>query len=616
MKPSPRRQCTTAAVPGALALALLAACGGGGEEAERGSAGGARDAGAPPSKVLHVPMRTDGPKSLDPTRCSTQYEHQAIVQVYDTLLQYEYLTRPPRLEPLLCEEMPEVSDDGLTWTFRLRKGVLFHDDPCFPGGKGRELVASDVFYSWKRHADDKYLSKTWWLFEGAIAGFDEYREAQNAAVAAGGEFDYDAPVEGMRVLDDHTFQVVLRKPVQRFRWTLAMPQFAIVAREADQRYGGLDRNAVGSGPFRLESWEQGTSMVFVRNPTYREELYPTAHMPEDVADGLAQAAGTRLPIVDRVEITMFPEDQPMWLQFRAGKLDFTQAPAEYELVAIDKRTRKLRPEFEDEGIVYRPVPLLDFIFRGFNMLDPLVGGYTPEKRALRQAIAYALDWQEHNDVFYNGVPIVYDGMIPPGLDGHPPGGKGPVSYRPTNLDEARRLLAEAGYPNGAGLPPIDFYVSRGANSPEQAELTQRHLARIGVELDVHLQDFSQLIAALDGSQAQMFSFAWSSDYPDAENNLALFYGPNASPGANRFNYRNEEYDRLYERIQVMEPGPERTAIMERMRDMVLVDCPYIGSQARVRHYLIQPWLENFKPSEDSYNWIKYLDVDGERRAEG
>ncbi len=589
----------------ALLARVLVAC---------GDAGG--DAGAAGPKVLHLPMRTDGPKSLDPARCATQYESQVLAQLYDTLLQHEYLVRPPRLAPLLCETLPEVSADQLTWTFRLRPGVRFQDDPCFPGGEGREVRAADVAYSWKRHADPRFHGKGWWLFEGAILGFDEYRAAQEAAVAAGGEFDHDAPVAGLRVLGDHVFEVVLKRPLQRFRWTLAMPQLAVVPREADRAYGGLDRRAVGSGPFRLADWEPGQRLVLVRNPTYREELYPSAHMPEDVAAGLTGAAGARLPRVDRVEISMFPMDQPMWLRFLAGELDYVQAPAEYEATAIDGRTGALAPELGAAGIVYRPVPLLDFIFRGFDMRDPLVGGYAPEKRALRQAIACALDWQEHCEIFYNGVPVVYDGMIPPGLDGHPAGGNGPVTYRPADLDRARSLLAQAGYPDGRSLPPIAYYVDRGGNGLEQTELLQRQLGRIGVRLDVKPVDFSQLIAAIDAGQAPMFSFAWLSDYPDAENNLALFYGPNRAPGANCFSYENPEYDRFYERILVLEPGPERTALQERMRDMVLVDCPFVGSMARVRHYLIHPWLRNFKPSEDFHNWIKYMDIDEERRPRG
>jgi len=255
------------------------------------------------------------------------------------------------------------------------------------------------------------------------------------------------------------------------------------------------------------------------------------------------------------------------------------------------------------------VPLLDFIFRGFNMDDPLVGGYTDEKRNLRRAIHLAVDLQEFNDTFYNSTCDVYDGPIPSLMDGYPQNGRSEAGWRGPDLDRARQLLAEAGYPDGKGLPEIEYWTATAANSQEQTEMLQRQLKRIGVRLNVRLVDFSQLIEAVHRKKAQMFSFAWGSDYPDAENNLALFYGPNEAPGSNSFNYKNPEYDKLYLKIRGMEPSPERTKIYEQMRDMVLFDCPYIGSLARTRSYLIQPWLKNCKPIETWWDWYKYLDVD-------
>jgi len=613
-------------------------------------------------KVLRLPMRTDGPKSLDPVRGSTVYDNRAISQIYQPLLQYKYLVRPFALEPLLLEAMPQT-DDGRTYHFRLKRGIHFHDDPCFPGGKGRALTARDVFYSWKRMADDSNLPKSWWLFENTIVGFDDYRRRQNAA----DRFDYDVPVEGLKIEDDATFTVTLTEPVQRFLWVLAMFQTAVVPREAVEKYGDrFGRHPVGTGPFTLDEreWIPGQSMIFRRNKNYHEDDYPDESMPEDRANGLLEAAGRRLPRVDRVEIRMFVQDQPMWLQFRNRKIDYVQVPAEYFSEAFVRRARRrttgpkntprtaagrempgrggafrsagsaptvytvatkqdvptsargprmprrtlLKRSYRREGITARAVPLLDFIFRGFNMEDPLLGGYADRKKWLRQAISLALDWQEQNDAFYNGMNIIYDGPIPPGLDGYPPDGHAPISYRGPDLPRARRLLAKAGYPGGEGLPTIEFYTSRGGNSAEQVEMLTRQLARIGVRINPRLVDFSTLIEAINHKKAPFYSFAWGSDYPDAENNLALFYGPNESPGSNHFNYRRPAYDTLYETIRVMPPSPRRTALYGKMRDMVIEDAPFAGSMARTRYYLINPRLKNFKPAETFYNWIKYLDV--------
>ncbi|MEQ8764412.1 MAG: ABC transporter substrate-binding protein, partial [Planctomycetota bacterium] len=239
------------------------------------------------------------------------------------------------------------------------------------------------------------------------------------------------------------------------------------------------------------------------------------------------------------------------------------------------------------------------------------GGDNYERnKKLRKAICTALDWEERNDSFYNSKNVIYDGMIPPGLDGHPKNHKVEgMGYGGANIELAKKLLAEAGYPGGQGLPAIEYYTSKAGNSKEQAELLKRQLAEIGVKVNVRLVDFSTLIETINTKKAPFFAFAWSSDYPDAENNLALFYGPNESPGSNHFNYKNAEFDRLYEKVRSMKPGPERTALYEKMRDIVIEEAPFAGAMARTRHYVVQPALKNFKPVEDFYNWVKYLDVD-------
>ena len=558
-------------------------------------------------KSLNLPIRTAGPGSLDPVRGSTTYDSRACSLVYDTLLQYKYSSSAPMLEPLICTSMPKKSDDGLTYTFQLREDVYFHDDPCFPGTKGRLLKAEDVIYSWKRLADKRIGTKNWWLVEGTILGFDEWRSEQNESDS----FDYDAPCDGLTALDSFTLQVRLRKPIYRFEYILAMFQMSVVPREAAEMYGErFSRHPVGSGPFTMaeEDWKIAKSLDFERNANFRVEFYPSEWEPEDVERGLHLDAGKRLPLVDHVRFSCFVQDQPMWLEFRVGVLDYAQIPAENYIECIRKRTGTLKKKYKDEGIEYFPVPLLDFIFRGFNMEDELIGGYDEKSKKLRQAISLAVDFGEFNRTFYNGQNIVYDGMIPPGLAGHPEGNRCEASYTGPDLERAKQLLAEAGYPGGEGLPRIDYYTSTSGNSQEQAELTKRQLGKIGVEVNSIVLDFPQLIEAIDKKKAPLFSFAWGSDYPDGENNLALFYGPNGDGGSNHYNYQNEEYDRLYEKILSMPPSEERTEIYETMRDMVLEDAAFIGGMARTRAYLKRPRLRNFKPTENFWNWPKYLDV--------
>jgi len=562
-------------------------------------------------KVMQLPMRTDGPKTLDPARGSTVYDNMACSQFYETLLVSKY-SDPYSLEPLLLAEMPTSEDGGKTWRFTLKQGVRFHDNECFPGGEGRQVVTDDVFYSLKRLADKDNLLKNWWLLKDTIVGFDEYKESQNASES----FDYDAPVEGFRKINDREFEIELKQPVYRFLYIMAMFQTSVVPREAVEHYGkDFLFNPVGTGPFILDEWVPKKSLTMDRNPDYHPVYYPVRDewSRDDRRNRLHRAAGERVPFVDRLEWTMFVQEQPMWLQFQRGQLGYTQVPAEYFEEAFDRRTQELRPEMARKGVRAHSVKLLDFIFRGFNMEDEVVGGYTPEKKALRQAMSLAMDLEEFNEIFYNGQNVIYDGPIPPGLDGHPPEGEAPVNYRGPNLELAREKLAEAGYPEGEGLEPIRFYTSRGGNIPQQVELMKRQLARIGVRLEPQLVDFSTLIEFVNNKKAPLFSFAWSSDYPDAENNLALFYSPNVSPGSNHFNYSRSEYDEMYERILTMEPGSERTAIYVKMRDMIIEDTPYIGSMARERFYLINPWLLNCKPTERYWSWFKFLDVDDSKR---
>lgn len=571
-----------------------------------------------PEIVLHLPMTTAGPNSLDPVRGSSQYDNKACNYVYESLLEYEYLHRPFKLKPCLLEEMPTSSEDGKRFRFKLKKGVFFHDDPCFPGGKGREIVADDFFYSLKRMADNQNQPKGWWLLKDAIVGFDEYKKQQNAADS----FDYDLPIEGMVKISDHEFEVLLNEPFYRFIYTLAMFQTAVVPREAVEHYGDrFSRHPVGTGPYLLKRWKSGSRMTFVRNPDYRLETYPAdpglnadgsepyEGYQEDLQLGLYEDAGKPLPITDRVEVTMFVESQPMWLKFLNREIAYTTVPATTYDQAFIKRNRRLRQSFIDRGIRSSPVPLLDMIYNGFNMEDPVYGGYTDKQKNLRQAISLMYNYDEINEAFYAGENLIYDGPIPAGMDGHPENHRAPKNYRGPNFQKAKKLIAKAGYPNGKGLPPLQYYTSRQPQSVAMAELNRRNLKKIGVDMKIESVDFSTLSEILRSKRATSFGLAWGSDYPDPENNLQLFYGPYKSPMSNNFNYDRPEFNKLYEQVRVMPPSEERTKLYVKMRDMIIEDCPMIGSMARTRNYLIHSYLKNFKPVEVFSNWPKYLNVE-------
>ena len=555
-------------------------------------------------KILHMSTRSKI-GDMDPVSAGHAYASLAMSLVYETLFDYKYLKRPYELEPLLLESMPEISEDSMTYTFKLRAGIHFHDDPSFPGGKGREIESKDVIYSMKRMANREFRPRGWWLYNDRIKGFNEYRDEQ-AKREKGTPFDYDKPVSGLEIVDKYTFRIHLTQPYPQFLFVLAMPYTVVVAREAVEHYGPeFNSHPVGTGPFTLKRWVRGTEAVYERNPNYRTVYHPTQ---EEASAGMAELgvlknAGKQVPMLDGVVIHVFEQDQPMWLKWRVKDLDYIQVPAEYH-DAIFQPDGNLRQDFVREGVSNHNVALLDFIYRGFNMEHPITGG--EKGKLIRQAIALAFDIGEVNDAFYNNTCVEYDGPIPPGLDGYVAGVTSP--YRGPNIKKAKELLAKAGYPEGKGLPPIQYEIAISSNSREQAEMLARQLKKIGITLEVNANSFPELIQKLSRRKAQFFGLAWGSDYPDAENNLALFYGPNSSPGSNNFNYQNPKYDAIYEKARVMQPSPERTQLYKQMREMLIEDVPSFGSMGRTRFYVWNDRLDPFLPAETWYRWIKYLNV--------
>lgn len=550
-------------------------------------------------KVAHFAVRAKL-GTLDPIRSSTTYDNEVQSQVYEGLFSYKYLVRPYELEPVLAKAMPSVSEDGLTYTIDIREGVLFHDDACFPGGVGRELVAKDFEYSFKRMADDHNQPTGWWIFQDRIIGFDEFQKRMSERGEA--PFDWDAPVEGIKATGKYQLQIKLVRPFPQLLYVLAMGYAFAIPRECAEFYGDRFSNtAIGTGPFVLRTWTRGSRIILDKNPKYRDDYYPSEASPE--FQHMLGDAGKKVPFLDAIVYHVYEQDQPMWLKFRVGDLDMTQLPAEYH-EAVFNKDLSLRQSFVDEGVKNYNLALLDLIYRGFNMQDPVVGG--EKNKYLRQAISLAWDPNEVNDAFYNNTCVLYDAPVPPGLDSYVEGITSP--YRGPDLKRAKELMVKAGYPGGKGLPHLLFETSSGGNSEEQAEMFARALKKIGIELDVNINSFSELATKLKKKKAQMFGLAWGADYPDAENFLQLFYGPNESPGSNNFNYKSPAYDALYDKSRTLQPGPQRTAVYQQMRELLIEDVPSFGHMARIRFYLWHDRLKNVLPDETFKGWTKYIDI--------
>lgn len=541
---------------------------------------------------LSVPAKIKG---MDPIFADDLYSGTEVSRVYEGLLQYHYLKRPYQLIPSLAEAMPDISKDGKTITFKIKKGVLFQDDPAFKdnGGKGRELTAEDFIYSFKRLADPKLHSTGWWLFENKVVGLDEWRDP------AKGGADYTKAVVGLTAPDRYTLQIKLNQPNAQFLFALAMPFTLVVAKEAVEHYGKEFLNhPVGTGPFRLAEFNPASRVIWVRNPTYRKELYPSEGEPGDKEAGLLEDAGKPLPFADKVIVTIFEESQPMWLTFLSGKLDLAGIPKDNYQQAVGPN-KELTPELKTKNIRLTKVVNPDVTFTSFNMTDPLVG----KNKYLRQAMSLAYDESQYIDLFYNGRALSAQSPIPPGIQGYDPKFRNP--YRQFNVAKAKELMAKAGYPDGNGLPPLEYATLADSTSRQSTEYSQKMWSAIGVKLKVNTYSWPEFQATVRNKKAQVYAFAWNADYPDAENLLQLFYSKNGSPGPNNSNYANPEFDKLYEKALTLQDTPERAALYKKMVDIVVEDCPWIFNSHRVIFGLQQQWLKNYKPHAFEHSLVKY-----------
>lgn len=553
-----------------------------------------------PVQTLHLVVG-EKLKGLDPVLAEDLYSGTQSSQAYETLLQFHYLKRPYSLAPQLADKMPEVSADGKIYTFSLKKGVLFQDDPCFKetSGKGRELVADDVVYSLKRLADPKLVSSGWWILDDRVVGLNAWRDK----ALRDSTTQYQSEVEGLRSIDRYTFQIKLNRRSTQFLYFLTMPFAAVVPREAVDFYGKEFLNhAVGTGPFRLQEYHPGSKIVWVRNPTYRRELYPSEGAPGDREAGLLADAGKALPLADQVVVQVFVEQQPMWLSFLSGKVDISGIPKDSFSTAINPG-HELSSDLAAKGVRLVKTPAFDISHLTFNMADPVFA----KNKYLRQALSLAYDQNTFNEIFFNGAAMAAQGPIPPGIDGYDPSLRNP--NRQFNMNKARELLAKAGYPGGKGLPPLEYATLAGTLGRQQGEFTSKMFSALGVNLNIGTYSWPQFLEVVKNKKAQMWEYGWSGDYPDGENFLQLFYSKNASPGQNDANYSSPEFDRAYEYSLTLPEGRQRTETYQKMVKILVDDCPWIFGSHRLSYVLVQKWLKNYKPNDFNHSNCKFYRVD-------
>jgi len=554
--------------------------------------------------------------TFDPQKIIDLYSNIAASAMFDPPLRYDYLARPLKLEANTLTAMPEVSDGGRTFTMHVKPGIYFADDPAF-NGKKRELTAYDYVYSMKRLLDPKLAAPLLSEVEGYVVGVDEALAKARKA----NHLDYDEPIEGIKALDRYTWQVKLKEPIYVWIYNLADCRIACaVAREVVDKYGAdVGSHPVGTGPYRLTFWKRSSKMVFEKNPNFREEYYD-AHPAPDDAEGQAMLAhfkGRRLPMVDRIEVYIIEESQPRLLSFQNEEMDLLfQVPFEFANRVMPNN--KLAKDLARRGIQMKQVPALDLTYCYWNMKDPVVGGYTPEKVALRRAMSLAYRVQDEIAIVRKNQAIPAQAPYSPDVAGYDPGFR--TSANEYSVAKAKALLDMFGYvdrdgdgwretPEGKPLT-IVFSSTPAASDVQYDELWKRSLDDIGIRMEVHKAKWPDLMKESLASQLMMWQLGGAASAPDADTWLSSLYGPNAGEKGNQANFDLPEYNRLYEEAHVMPDSPERTKLYEQMAKIVVAYAPWRINTNRILTDMWYPWVVGYRrPAIMSDTFWMYIDID-------
>ena len=560
---------------------------------------------------------------FDPAQVTDLYSNTVIANILEAPLEFEYLAQPARVRPATALAMPEVSDNFRRFVFTIRPGILFADDPAF-NGQPRELTAADYVYSLKRHYDPRWKSGKLYRLEGAkILGLSEIR-AQ--ALAQKTPFDYDRETEGLRTLDRYRFEIRLAEPSPRFLYQVADQGLAgAVAREVVERYGDkISEHPVGTGPYRLVAWTRSSRMVLERNPRYRERLYDE-HPPADDPRRQAIArsmAGKRLAQVDRIEIGVIEEPQPRWLSFLNREFDFIErVPDEFSSLAMPNN--QLAPNLARQGVQMQRYRRADAGFTYFAMEHPLVGGYTPDKVALRRAIALAVDVDREIRLVRRNQAIPGQALLAPETWGYDASFKTEMG----DFDRARAkaLLDLYGYVDRDGdgwrdQPDGRPLVLEYATSPDSLfralyEQWQINMDAVQLRMVPRIAQWPEHLKASRAGKLMMWGVSWGAEEPDAQSHLNLGYGPNKGQ-ANHARFDLPAFNALFRQQAVLPDGPERLALIRQAQRLLVAYMPYKVHVHRIWTDLNHPWVVGYHRNIFVRDFFKYLDVDAARAPTG
>lgn len=565
----------------------------------------AADAG----KTLKV-LIANGETALDPATASDLSTLSINENIFDPLLRYDYLARPVRLQGNTAVALPELSDKGTTYRFRIRPGTYFTPDPAFKGQR-RELTAQDYVYSFKRLYDPVLKSPWLFLLEGKIVGDEKLRQGAQA-----GKFDYDAVVEGLQATDRYTLRVRLNEPDNNFLFKLAMPATAAVAREVVEGYVGQAGNhPIGSGPFMLGEWQRSSRIVLVANPEFRETIFRATAGDDPTSRAIAaRLEGKRLPLVARIEIKVMEEDQARVLGFLKREFDYLeQVPPPLSGMVMNEG--KLLPDIAAQGIQLSLFAPLQTYYMWMNMDDPVIGGYSLDQIALRRAIALSYNQSEDIRLLERGLALAAQSPLPPNVLGYDASYRSSLAYDPPL---ANALLDHFDYrqrdpdgyrrtPDGQSLTLVMHTLTSTAGR-QRDEVWRRNMDAIGIRITFKGDKKTEIIKASRLGKVQMFETNWIADFPDGENFFQLLYGPN-SGRANYARFNLPEYNSVYEATRLMADSPERQRLYRDMQRLIEAYNPWVVRIHPLSADIWQPWLKNYlRHPVEFTNW-RYLDID-------
>lgn len=626
---------------------------------------------------------SERPKYLDPGRSYSSNEYIFLAQIYEPPLQYHYLKRPYELIPLTLERMPDIfyeDDDGnrveaaehaahTVYELKIRPGIRYQPHPALarseegahlyhrlPGDAGyrkladfehhgtRELTAEDYVYQMKRLADPETHCPIAGVLSTHVVGFAELRETITRMRARGEPVDLRTlDIAGVRATGHHTYQIRIKNSYPQFIYWLAMPFFSPMPWEADvfYRQPALIRNNVvlnwypiGTGAYMLTQNDPNLRMVLSRNPYYRTVYYPSEGEPSDAAGGLLADAGKKVPFIDRVVFSLERENIPYWNKFLQGYYDASGVASDsfdQALQVMSDGEFELSQTMLDKGIRLTSVVQATMIYIGFNMKDPIVGHEGGERaRKLRHALSIAIDMEEYISIFLNGRGVVAHGPIPPAIYGHRGDDFNPYTHRIVDgevqrrpLEDAHRLLAEAGYADGiderTGKQLVLYFDTSGGGPDVRAHLNwmRKQFKRLGIQLVIRNTDYNRFHEKMRSGAAQIFRWGWNADYPDPENFLFLLYGGNAKfqGGENASNYNNPGFDALFKRLETMPDNQQRFELITEAVNVLRHDAPWIWGYHPKAYSLHHEWLHNVKPHLMARNGLQYRRIDTVKRGQ-